>query len=138
MLVGLLTQETTTFDGRYYQLTEARNEPKPVQQPHPPIFVSATSLETHQNCGRMGLGVMSGFGLAGWDYVEMCLSAYKELIGEAQPRGGVVNDSAGCFIALAHCAPTREQAMAEARESALRFVNVVSGWFKGLSPAMAS
>ena len=28
VLVGLLTQETTTFDGKYYQLKDARNEPK--------------------------------------------------------------------------------------------------------------
>jgi F420-dependent oxidoreductase-like protein len=42
VLVGLLTQETTTFDGRYYQLDEARNEPKPVQQPHPPIVIGGT------------------------------------------------------------------------------------------------
>jgi alkanesulfonate monooxygenase SsuD/methylene tetrahydromethanopterin reductase-like flavin-dependent oxidoreductase (luciferase family) len=36
VIVGLLTQETTTFKGRYYELSEARNEPKPVQRPHPP------------------------------------------------------------------------------------------------------
>jgi len=42
VIVGLLTQETTTFNGRYYQLTEARNEPKPVQQPHPPICVGGS------------------------------------------------------------------------------------------------
>ncbi|MPZ53601.1 MAG: TIGR03560 family F420-dependent LLM class oxidoreductase [Acidimicrobiia bacterium] len=35
----LLTQETTDFQGRFYQLTEARNEPKPVQQPRPPITI---------------------------------------------------------------------------------------------------
>ena len=28
MLVGLLSNETTTFDGKYYQLKDARNEPK--------------------------------------------------------------------------------------------------------------
>jgi F420-dependent oxidoreductase-like protein len=39
VLVGLMTQETTTFDGRYYQLKDARNEPKPVQRPHPPIVI---------------------------------------------------------------------------------------------------
>jgi F420-dependent oxidoreductase-like protein len=39
VLVGLFTQDTTTFNGRYYQLNEARNEPKPVQQPHPPICI---------------------------------------------------------------------------------------------------
>jgi F420-dependent oxidoreductase-like protein len=35
----LLTQETTDFDGQFYTLREARNEPKPVQEPRPPIVV---------------------------------------------------------------------------------------------------
>jgi F420-dependent oxidoreductase-like protein len=39
VLLGLLTQETTTFAGKYYQLNEARCEPKPVQAPHPPICI---------------------------------------------------------------------------------------------------
>ena len=42
MIVGLLTQETTTFKGRYYQLSDARNEPKPVQRPHPPICIGGS------------------------------------------------------------------------------------------------
>ncbi|MGC7327532.1 LLM class flavin-dependent oxidoreductase, partial [Mycobacteroides abscessus subsp. abscessus] len=37
VLKGLLTQETTTFDGKFYQLKDARNEPKGPQQPHPPF-----------------------------------------------------------------------------------------------------
>ena len=39
VLTGLLSQETTTFDGTYYQLKDARNEPKGPQQPHPPICI---------------------------------------------------------------------------------------------------
>ena len=39
VLVGLLTQPTTTFDGTYYQLKDARNEPKGPQLPHPPICI---------------------------------------------------------------------------------------------------
>ena len=42
VIVGLLTQETTTFKGRYYQLSEARNEPKPIQRPHPPICIGGS------------------------------------------------------------------------------------------------
>jgi F420-dependent oxidoreductase-like protein len=39
VIVRLLSQETTDFDGRYYRLREARCEPKPVQRPHPPICI---------------------------------------------------------------------------------------------------
>jgi F420-dependent oxidoreductase-like protein len=35
----LCTQHLTDFDGRYYQLKEARCEPKPVQRPYPPIVI---------------------------------------------------------------------------------------------------
>jgi F420-dependent oxidoreductase-like protein len=36
---SLLTEPTTTFSGRYYQLRDARCEPKALQQPHPPIVM---------------------------------------------------------------------------------------------------
>lgn len=39
VLVGLMGQEATTFSGTYYQLSGARNEPKGVQRPHPPICI---------------------------------------------------------------------------------------------------
>ncbi|WP_328394298.1 LLM class F420-dependent oxidoreductase [Nocardia sp. NBC_00416] len=39
VLIGLLSQETTDFDGKFYQLTGARNEPKGPQRPHPPICI---------------------------------------------------------------------------------------------------
>jgi alkanesulfonate monooxygenase SsuD/methylene tetrahydromethanopterin reductase-like flavin-dependent oxidoreductase (luciferase family) len=42
VIVGLFTQETTTFKGTYFQLSDARNEPKPIQRPHPPICVGGS------------------------------------------------------------------------------------------------
>ena len=39
VIVGLLRDETTDFDGRYYRLAQARCEPKPVQRPHPPVCI---------------------------------------------------------------------------------------------------
>lgn len=42
VLIGLLSQETTDFDGKYYQLKAARNEPKGPQRPHPPICIGGS------------------------------------------------------------------------------------------------
>jgi len=42
VLIGLLSSETTDFDGRFYQLRAARNEPKGPQRPHPPICIGGT------------------------------------------------------------------------------------------------
>jgi F420-dependent oxidoreductase-like protein len=35
----LWTQHLTDFEGRYYQLKEARLEPKPIQKPYPPFVI---------------------------------------------------------------------------------------------------
>ena len=42
VLTNLLSKETTTFDGKFYQLKDARNEPKGPQQPHPPICIGGS------------------------------------------------------------------------------------------------
>lgn len=42
VLIGLLSQETTDFNGKYYQLKAARNEPKGPQRPHPPIVIGGS------------------------------------------------------------------------------------------------
>lgn len=38
---SLWTEERTSFDGRYYQMTNAVANPKPVQKPYPPIWVGS-------------------------------------------------------------------------------------------------
>jgi F420-dependent oxidoreductase-like protein len=42
VIVSLLTRPTTDFTGRYFQLTSARCEPKPVQRPHPPVCIGGS------------------------------------------------------------------------------------------------
>ena len=39
VLIGLLSQDSVDFAGRFYQLSSARNEPKGPQRPHPPICI---------------------------------------------------------------------------------------------------
>ncbi len=42
VLVSLLSRRSTDFSGRFFQLADAYSEPKPVQQPHPPICIGGT------------------------------------------------------------------------------------------------
>jgi alkanesulfonate monooxygenase SsuD/methylene tetrahydromethanopterin reductase-like flavin-dependent oxidoreductase (luciferase family) len=38
----LWTRETADFNGRFYQLHGAISEPKPVQKPHPPLWIGGS------------------------------------------------------------------------------------------------
>jgi F420-dependent oxidoreductase-like protein len=42
VIVGLLSEETISFHGAYYELAEARCNPKPLQRPHPPICIGGS------------------------------------------------------------------------------------------------
>ncbi|MGI8415607.1 MAG: LLM class F420-dependent oxidoreductase [Nakamurella sp.] len=42
IIKSLWTEPTTTFAGQHYQLQDAIAEPKPVQQPHPPIWIGGS------------------------------------------------------------------------------------------------
>ena len=39
----MFTEEKPSYEGKYYKITEAYNNPKPVQKPHPPITIGAVA-----------------------------------------------------------------------------------------------
>jgi natural product biosynthesis luciferase-like monooxygenase protein len=46
------------YDGEFYKLKGVDVRPKPVQQPHPPIWMASLSPETFEACGRHGFNLM--------------------------------------------------------------------------------
>ena len=46
IIKSLWTEERTNFDGRYYKMTDAIANPKPLQKPHPPIWIGASGETT--------------------------------------------------------------------------------------------
>jgi alkanesulfonate monooxygenase SsuD/methylene tetrahydromethanopterin reductase-like flavin-dependent oxidoreductase (luciferase family) len=49
-----------SYDGTYYQIPETSIFPLPVQQPHPPIWVTAQSLESVEATVRRGFNIITG------------------------------------------------------------------------------
>ena len=52
----LWTSETPTFDGKYCQFSNLSFEPKPVQTPHPPIWIGGESTAALRRVGQLGDG----------------------------------------------------------------------------------
>ncbi len=46
IIKSLWTEERTNFEGRYYRMTDAIGNPKPVQKPYPPIWIGASGETT--------------------------------------------------------------------------------------------
>jgi alkanesulfonate monooxygenase SsuD/methylene tetrahydromethanopterin reductase-like flavin-dependent oxidoreductase (luciferase family) len=55
------TQDPFSFSGRFRQVQEVSLLPKPLQKPHPPLFLASNSPETVLIAARHGLPMMSAF-----------------------------------------------------------------------------
>ena len=51
------TQERFTHEGKYFQFRDVCLVPKPLQRPHPPTRIAATTQDTYPMVGRMGYPV---------------------------------------------------------------------------------
>lgn len=56
LMKALWTQPRVTFDGEFWQLTDAAMEPKPAQKPHPPLWFGANGQSALRRAVRLGDG----------------------------------------------------------------------------------
>jgi alkanesulfonate monooxygenase SsuD/methylene tetrahydromethanopterin reductase-like flavin-dependent oxidoreductase (luciferase family) len=134
VILKALSQETFEHDGPVWKIPERSLFPAPVQSPHPPVFASATSSETHRFAGEQGLGVMSGNSLpGGWAFVQECLDLYRSSWRDAAERGRLTNSTFSSLALRAHCAETTERALAEAGEAAFEMIDLVMSWYSKLA-----
>jgi alkanesulfonate monooxygenase SsuD/methylene tetrahydromethanopterin reductase-like flavin-dependent oxidoreductase (luciferase family) len=52
------TTERLTYQGRYFQCHDVQVLPKPVQQPHPPVWLAAASAESITWAGQHGFSIL--------------------------------------------------------------------------------
>ncbi|MCB0995392.1 MAG: LLM class flavin-dependent oxidoreductase [Acidimicrobiales bacterium] len=116
-VVGCWTNDEYEFDGPHWSMPRRRVLPKPLQDPHPPLWGATGSRETHRLVGEMGLGLCSFAAGIDLDELALRISVYKEAVaGCSRPVGRAINDRAATF-AMVHCAPTRSEALEQARRS---------------------
>ena len=79
---GLLTTDDFTFEGRYYSVEHATLHPRPVQQPHPPIWIGASGERRMMPIAARYADVWHSFGGAG-----MMRAKSERLIAMAEASG---------------------------------------------------
>jgi alkanesulfonate monooxygenase SsuD/methylene tetrahydromethanopterin reductase-like flavin-dependent oxidoreductase (luciferase family) len=51
-------EEELDYDGQFYQAHGIRLEPKPIQQPHPPVYVASNGADTFPLVGSLGHSIL--------------------------------------------------------------------------------
>jgi alkanesulfonate monooxygenase SsuD/methylene tetrahydromethanopterin reductase-like flavin-dependent oxidoreductase (luciferase family) len=83
--------ETLEHDGKLLKIPPRRVVPKPIQTPHPPLWMACVAPDSYTMAGDRGVGVLS-FALS-WDHVQACIATYRKAIAQPKsPVSTVVND----------------------------------------------
>ena len=112
VIKAMWTQDEAEFEGRYYRLRGAINEPKPVQKPHPPIWIGgagekvtlklvaqygdACNLRADIDTVRHKLNVLRDHcQTVGRDYDSVLKTAeFYAIVGDRQDVDRIVKDTA--------------------------------------------
>ena len=90
------TEDPFCYGGTYFSMPPRSIWPKPVQHPHPPIWVAATSPQTFVEAAERGLGVLC-FIVGQPSDLETRIRPYRERIKDATPVGAFVNEQVAGF-----------------------------------------
>jgi probable F420-dependent oxidoreductase len=114
--------ESFTHDGRFWSFPSAAPQPKPVQEPHPPIWVATDSPDGLRRCVENDYGVLlpQGRGLDG-------VAKQMERYGTALSDAGQTLEDANVYLARTlFAAETDESAWEQAEQPYMNFVSRAS------------
>jgi natural product biosynthesis luciferase-like monooxygenase protein len=93
------TRDRVDYSGLHFDIHDVAVRPKPLQKPHPPVWMAALSPESFVQAGRMGFNLLCTpvFGFAGKTALEN-LQAYREALRQAGHDPATRQIAALCMI----------------------------------------
>ena len=91
VLPRMWADEPFAYEGRCFSMPERSVLPKPVQKPHPPMWVTVTSPGTELDAADRGLGCL-GVAATGYADQERRTLEYHRRVQNCDPVSSVVND----------------------------------------------
>jgi alkanesulfonate monooxygenase SsuD/methylene tetrahydromethanopterin reductase-like flavin-dependent oxidoreductase (luciferase family) len=110
--VGMMTTVPYKgYEGVHFGMPVRNVIPKPLQKPHPPVWVAASRRETFMVAGRLGIAPL-GFGFETPEEASERIDRYYELIRECRRPIGAAMNPAVATVGNLMCAKTDEEAVA--------------------------
>jgi alkanesulfonate monooxygenase SsuD/methylene tetrahydromethanopterin reductase-like flavin-dependent oxidoreductase (luciferase family) len=130
MIPEMWTRSPFRWESERLVVPERDVVPKPLQQPHPPLWQTCTSPESFEMAGSLGVGALATTLLSPLATLRALLDRYEAGLARCQPAGRFVNAQRAVFT-FVHCAESRGEAIASgAAEAALWFVNAAPRVFQ--------
>jgi len=119
-LPRMWAEEYFELDDELYQVPRRRLHPRPVQEPHPPMWMACTQPSSWALAGELGAGVLA-FGFAAPGELEQAITSYRTASANAQTPYGLVNNQVA-FAPSLFCAEDETEALELAAPGILFFM----------------
>jgi alkanesulfonate monooxygenase SsuD/methylene tetrahydromethanopterin reductase-like flavin-dependent oxidoreductase (luciferase family) len=131
MLPKMWRQSNFKWDSDLLRVPEINIIPKPVQQPHPPLWQAGQSPDGVAFAGELGLGMVCTTLLSPLELLRGLLQIYRDgITGCEAPAGDFVNNQFANFT-FVHCAASREEAIRHnVGPAVLWYMNSVASVFR--------
>lgn len=130
MVKGMWTESPFSFQSELFEIPERNIIPKPLQQPHPPMWQTTSSPGSFRMAGELGVGVLATTLMQPLDVMASLLGEYRDGLKDCEPVGDFVNDQTAVFT-FVHCAETTREAIESgAAAAAMWYVNSAPAVFK--------
>ena len=129
IIVKAWTDEVLEYNGKLIKVPPRRVVPKPIQKPHPPMWMACVAPDSYQMAGDRGMGVLS-FSL-NWEQVQKSMDAYKASFAKRTDQVGKVPNQQFAGLVICHVAENKEDE-AIGLEGARWFMHNVAKLFEPL------
>lgn len=102
IIVKAWTEDILEWNGPLLQIPPSRVVPKPIQKPHPPMWMACVAPDSYTMAGDRGLGVLS-FSL-NWEQVQKAMARYREAFAERKDQIPLVVNERFASMAIVHVA----------------------------------
>ena len=107
IIVKAWTEEILEYDGKLMKVPPRRVVPKPIQKPHPPMWMACVAPESYQMAGDRGMGVLS-FSL-NWEQVQKAMAAYRASFAKRTDQVGKLPNEAFANFVVCHVAENKDE-----------------------------
>jgi len=129
-MVGMFRDEPWEFHGEYVDFPKRNVIPKPLQKPHPPLWVACSNPNTVLTAARYGLGAL-GFDFAGPAETGRRRQEYYRIIrDECEPIADATN-AQFAIVSGFMCCPRDEEAVAKGVPGMQFFGFALSHYYAG-------
>jgi alkanesulfonate monooxygenase SsuD/methylene tetrahydromethanopterin reductase-like flavin-dependent oxidoreductase (luciferase family) len=108
MLPKIWQSDEFSYEGKYWNVPTRRVLPKPLQKPHPPLYLACTQTDSFNVAAEKGIGVLSSATYATSILAEH-VKNYRAKVKQSTPVGAFVNDFWGNNVQC-HCGENDEEA----------------------------